>query len=104
MSGAQLVALERLDECHYRVNGDLKFATVAKLARSESLRFVTGGVLRLDLSGVGKVDSSALALLVSWLGIARAETCEISFENIPANLQQLLALYQIDRLLPEAIS
>jgi len=53
----------------------------------------------IDLSGLEASDSSAVALLLEWLGWARASDREIRFENPPEALRTLAGLSQADEIL-----
>ncbi|MDR3086786.1 MAG: STAS domain-containing protein [Azoarcus sp.] len=55
------------------------------------------GRLIIDLSGVTRVDSSALALLLAWL---RQASIRIELRAMPESLLALARLYGVDALLP----
>ena len=54
----------------------------------------------VDLSGVGQADSSALAMLLSWVRSARQEEKAIVFAHIPDELMALARVCGMDELLP----
>jgi phospholipid transport system transporter-binding protein len=53
-----------------------------------------------DFSGVTRVDSSALALLLAWLRRAKARGSAVELRALPEPLLALARLYGVDTLLP----
>lgn len=53
----------------------------------------------VDLGGVSRCDSSALALLLEWLSWARARRAEMRFVNPPENLVTIARLCGVDGVL-----
>jgi phospholipid transport system transporter-binding protein len=82
-----------------RVNGVLHFTTVTTLLSEGSAAIGSGRAAIIDLAGVKDSDSSGLALLIEWLSIARASSRGLRYENIPAQLQQLARLSEVEELL-----
>jgi phospholipid transport system transporter-binding protein len=84
----------------YFLEGAVTLATVTGL-RSAGLRvFARGqGAIEVDLSGVGRADSGALALLVDWLAWARAAHRVLKFSAPPAALLALARLSDVEDLL-----
>ena len=82
-----------------RVNGVLHFTTVTTLLSEGSAAIGSGRAAIIDLAGVKDSDSSGLALLIEWLSIARASSRDLRYENIPAQLQQLARLSEVEELL-----
>ena len=59
--------------------------------------------LTIDFSGVGAVDSAAVALLLEWRRAAAARGKTLEFVNLPANLLALASLYGVaDLVQPHA--
>ena len=58
--------------------------------------------LIFDLSGVTRVDSAALALLLAWLRRAKALDARVELRAMPESLLALARLYGVDVLLPGA--
>ncbi|MFU8831848.1 MAG: STAS domain-containing protein [Wenzhouxiangella sp.] len=54
---------------------------------------------QVDLAGLERTDSSALALLLEWQSWARAQGQQIEFANPPESLQILAGLSQTGDLL-----
>jgi phospholipid transport system transporter-binding protein len=82
-----------------RVNGVLHFTTVTSLLSEGSEAIGNGRAAVIDLAGVKDSDSSGLALLIEWLSLARAARRSLRYENIPAQLQQLAHLSDVEELL-----
>ena len=82
-----------------RVNGVLHFTTVTTLLSEGSAAIGSGRAAVIDLAGVKDSDSSGLALLIEWLSVARASSRGLRYENIPAQLQQLARLSEVEELL-----
>jgi phospholipid transport system transporter-binding protein len=82
-----------------RVNGVLHFTTVTSLLSEGSEAIGNGRAAVIDLAGVKDSDSSGLALLIEWLSIAKASSRSLHYENIPAQLQQLAHLSDVEELL-----
>ena len=84
-----------------RLSGDLTLATVSGLLDAGRAGVAAGDRV-VDLAGVGRVDSAALALLFAWLRAARAAGHRLTLVNAPAALISLASLYDVDGLLPPA--
>lgn len=63
------------------------------------LQAIAAGQTAIDLSTVATVDSSAVAVLLSWRRAARAQGLALQFSALPANLQSLIDLYGAASLL-----
>lgn len=71
------------------IKGDLTHAEVPGVLRGLQL----DGVQTLDFSGVGKLDSSALALL---LALRRQVRGALAVQGMPDSLTRLAALYGLE--------
>lgn len=60
---------------------------------------IAQGVTAIDFSGAGKVDSSALSLMLAWRRRAQAAGRRLEFRNVPDSLTSLARLYGVDTLL-----
>ncbi|MFN3594811.1 MAG: lipid asymmetry maintenance protein MlaB [Thiobacillaceae bacterium] len=60
---------------------------------------ITQGVTEVDFAGAGKVDSSALSLMLAWRRRAHAVGRRLEFRNVPDSLRSLARLYGVDALL-----
>ena len=65
-------------------------------------RGLPAGNLVFDFSGVTRVDSSALALLLAWLRRAKVRGSAVELRALPDPLLALARLYGMDALLPLA--
>ena len=70
------------------------------LAQGEAA--IRAGETVFDLGGVKAADSSGVALLLAWQRRARAAGRQVSFVNVPDNVNKLAALYGVDSLLQHA--
>jgi phospholipid transport system transporter-binding protein len=83
----------------FQVTGPVVFATAGSLLASSHDLFAGTGPIRVDLAGVTRVDSSALALLIEWLRLARFGGREISFEGIPEKLRSIARLCGVEDMI-----
>jgi ABC-type transporter Mla MlaB component len=84
----------------YCLEGAVTVANVTGL-RSAGLRaFAHGrGAIEVDLSGVRRADSGALALLIDWLAWARAAKRVLKYSAPPAALLALARVSDVEELL-----
>jgi phospholipid transport system transporter-binding protein len=85
-----------------RVVGSLEFATVAKLLPLGTAAIEGGHAAVIDLAGVTDSDSSGLALLIEWMSVAKEARRSLRYENMPAQLQQLAGLSEVEGLFTAA--
>jgi len=81
------------------VSGLLDFDSVGALLDQGSAAIAAGTAAFIDLSGVTGSDSAGLALLLEWLSVARAAKKSLRYEHMPAQLQQLARLSEVEELL-----
>ena len=89
----------RRDGDRMLVGGPLTLASVTA-ALHEGNAAIGQGVRSVDLSEVGELDSSALALLLAWLREAKRLNRDLSFANPPQGLTTIARLYGVADLLP----
>lgn len=53
----------------------------------------------VDLAQIGKVDSSAVSLILAWLRESKRNNATLNLANVPKNLISLLNLYGVAELL-----
>jgi phospholipid transport system transporter-binding protein len=82
----------------YRLDGPITMANV-KAVMEEGVQQFQEDTVKVDLSAVGDVDSSAVSLLLQWLRDAHARGGKLQFVNLPANLSSLAKLYGVEELL-----
>jgi phospholipid transport system transporter-binding protein len=63
---------------------------------------IQGGDDQIDLSGVHRCDSSAVALLLAWERTAKARGMRLQLRGVPADLHSLASLYGVDTLISVA--
>lgn len=80
------------------LSGDLTLQTVGKLAATPL--YDQHPVRVIDLAGVGRVDSAAVALFLHWLRQTAHKPCRFTLINVPAKLYSLAALYDVADMLP----
>jgi phospholipid transport system transporter-binding protein len=83
------------------LSGPLTITTVAGMME-EGREHVAGADRVVDLSGVTQVDSAALALLLSWVRVAKSAGRQLSIDHAPSALVSLASLYDVDTILPLA--
>ena len=81
------------------MRGALRFTTVTALLKLGTAAIAAGRAAVIDLSGVQEGDSSGLALLIEWLSVAKAAGRDLRYQNLPAQLQQLARLSDVEELL-----
>lgn len=87
------------------VSGEVDFDAAASLAEAGSAWLATqpaGTSLTLDLSGVGRVSSAALSVLLEWTRRARVAGVEIQRVVLSPPLLRLTRVAGLDALLPVA--
>jgi len=83
----------------WRLEGAVTLATVPALARATARAVRPGATVTVDLSGIDRTGSAALALLLDWRARAMKEQCQLHFIHWPAALSRLAALSNVDELL-----
>lgn len=84
------------------LSGPLTMETVPALLPA-GVKYLGGGDLLVDLSGVNLVDSAAVSLLLGWLRAAQRQQRQLHLTGMPEDLLSLARLYGVDRLLPTTI-
>ncbi len=84
-----------------RVSGALTFQTAQDyLADSRSWLSGQQGTATIDLSGVSRVDSAGIALLLEWLRLARERGRDVHFTGVPDQVRHLIQVNGLARILP----
>ncbi|MES1941944.1 sulfate transporter/antisigma-factor antagonist STAS [Salinisphaera sp. T5B8] len=86
---------------HIQLSGELDAATVPWRLRESENWFESGQETVIDLSGVKRVDSAGVALLLEWVRDAHARHATLSFINAPAQMRAIIdfcALNDVIRL------
>jgi phospholipid transport system transporter-binding protein len=98
MAGARL---EALGAGRFRVSGVLDASTAADVLEESEPCFAQAQepMLEVDLGGVGDSDSAGLALLIEWLRIAKQAGKKIHFANVPAQIEALARISEVEDLI-----
>lgn len=99
---AAAAKLSALGEGRFALEGELVFATVRALDRAARKAFDGAAQVEVDLAGVTRCDSAALALLLEWTGRAKRAGTGLRFRALPASLLSIAAISEVDELLPRA--
>jgi phospholipid transport system transporter-binding protein len=82
-----------------KLSDALVHSTITAIDASGRNRITQAGdAVRVDLSAVTRVDSSALALLMGWQRHARRQNKCLSLVAVPANLASMMQLTGADAL------
>lgn len=81
-----------------QVSGNLTMALVGALLQ-EGLKTQVDDNLEIDLSGIEKVDSSGVSLMLAWQREAQRGKINLRFSHVPQNLVSLAQLYGVAELL-----
>ena len=91
--------LESLGEGRFRVSGVLDASTASDVLEESEARFAQASRIDVDLGGVGESDSAGLALLIEWLRMARQWQKGIRFANVPAQIEALARISEVEDLI-----
>ena len=83
----------------WSLSGDVGFADAARLLAEGEAAFAGADRVEVDLSGVGRLDSAGLALLLEWSLAARGQGRRLSYRNPPPALSALAGLGGVSGLL-----
>jgi phospholipid transport system transporter-binding protein len=98
-NGTGRARLESLGAGRFRVSGVLDASTAREMLEQSEARFEQFAGLDIDLGGVGESDSAGLALLIEWLRLARQWQKEIHFANVPAQIEALARISEVEDLI-----
>lgn len=82
------------------VQGPITMDNVVSLL-AQSREMFNASRFTVDLAAVTEVDSSALSLLLEWRREAARNGRQVSFLNLPGNLQSLAKLYGVTELISD---
>ena len=91
--------LESLGAGRFRISGVLDASTAREMLEESDARFAQFKDLDVDLGGVGESDSAGLALLIEWLRVARQQQKQIRFANVPAQIEALARISEVEDLI-----
>jgi phospholipid transport system transporter-binding protein len=90
---------ESLGGGRFRVTGVLDATTAREVLEESEARFAQSKEIDVDLGGVGESDSAGLALLIEWLRAARQGDRAIRFANVPAQIEALARISEVEDLI-----
>ena len=94
------VRFEKDDETVYRIIGELNMSTVPQLLHDMSEVFSVNGESRvIDLAEVSRSDSAGLALLLEWQRLAQEQDIQLTFRNLPEQMQAIIQVSGLDKLI-----
>ncbi len=89
-------------EGRWTLSGDLLFENSARLLAQGESAFGRQARAEIDLSGVGRVDSAGLALLLEWSVAAREAGRSVVYRNPPPMVAALAGISDVAALLEGA--
>lgn len=92
--------LESLGEGRFRLLGGLDYDSVPLLWERSLEAFEPHAGLQLDLQGVSRADSAAVALLLAWTRWAARRGRPIRFLRVPRSMLAIIELSDLEGLLP----
>lgn len=98
-AGVGRARLESLGGGRFRVSGVLDASTAREVLEQSESRFAQSKEIDVDLGGVGESDSAGLALLIEWLRAARQGGQVIRFANVPAQIEALARISEVEDLI-----
>ena len=98
-TGTSRARLESLGAGRFRVSGVLDASTARAMLEQSEARFEQFKDLDVDLGGVGESDSAGVALLIEWLRMARQSQKAIRFANVPAQIEALARISEVEDLI-----
>jgi phospholipid transport system transporter-binding protein len=98
-NGVSRARIESLGAGRFRVSGVLNASTAREVLEQSEARFEQFKDLDVDLGGVGESDSAGLALLIEWLRLARQGQKAIKFANVPAQIEALARISEVEDLI-----
>jgi phospholipid transport system transporter-binding protein len=104
-AGAGTFRLVAAGDGHYSAGGALTFATAsrARALGAQLLKGVAGAPLEIDCAGVTAADSAGLAVLIDWLGMAKRAGARLRYSHLPAGLNALASISDVEQLLARGI-
>jgi phospholipid transport system transporter-binding protein len=84
----------------FALAGELGFDTVTRLLAAGTKAFAPHPAIELDMKGVTRCDSAAVALLLEWVRLTEARGATIAFRDLPASIHAIASISQVEDLLP----
>lgn len=84
----------------YLLTGELDFQS-AQAALEQGKQLLGGDrAIILDLSGLTRVDSAGLVMILDWWRSARRQGRAFTLEHVPNQMRKLMAVTDLDGVLP----
>jgi len=83
-----------------RLVGNLTRDNVASISAKQVKEIIKKDVLKVNLSGIDKVDTSGLAWLFLLLEKAKKQSCQLVLIEMPEDMIKLANLSRVESLLP----
>jgi phospholipid transport system transporter-binding protein len=94
------VRFEKDNDTVYRIIGEMNMSTVPQLLTSMSQLFSGNADTRvIDLAEVSRSDSAGLALLLEWQRLAQEQNIQLSYRNLPEQMQSIIQISGLDKLI-----
>ncbi|MGD8484385.1 MAG: STAS domain-containing protein [Thioalkalispiraceae bacterium] len=94
------VRFETDDSQTYRIIGELNMSTVPQLLQDMAAVFSTSQQARvIDLTDVSRSDSAGLALLLEWQRLAQEQGLQLTFRNLPEQMQAIIKVSGLEKLI-----
>ena len=87
-------------KARFALSGELGFDTVSRLLEAGDAAFAPHRAVELDMSGVTRCDSAAVALLLEWVRRVEARGGRIAFRDLPPSIHAIASISDVEGLLP----
>lgn len=87
----------------FRIEGEVDFKSVMQLLHQSRALFRHEERVRLDLSGVERINSAGLALLIEWIKEARRGSWLLELSNLPEELMAMARICDVEGLIRTVI-
>jgi phospholipid transport system transporter-binding protein len=81
------------------ISGELNFTTAVKLWNESLALMAKASQLNFDFTAVTNSNSAGIALLLEWVKYAKQHQKSIRFNNIPKQLNSIIAVSGISKVL-----
>jgi phospholipid transport system transporter-binding protein len=88
------------DSGTFLISGELTLSTAGDVLTESRTQFSQAQDLDIDLAQVSRADSAALALLISWMRLAKQSDKNIQFHNLPSQMLAIAKASGLDAILP----
>jgi len=99
MSQVMQASITRNNDNQFAVSGVLGFDSVTTLLEQSKALFSAASIINIDLSAVTHADGAGLALILEWLRYGKHNNKVVHYQNLPAQLQSLAVISEVDALL-----